>query len=100
LGCTVRELLNRIDSRELSEWMLYEQMEPFGDTLTDMHASQLAYLLAETNRDTKKRKDPFKPDDFSLRFREPKTQQQDARSSLLKLASALGAKVVRSGDHR
>lgn len=94
----MKELLDRIGSRELSEWMVYEQMEPFGDTLIDMHAAQIAYLLAETNRDTKKRKDPFKPDEFSLRFREPKTQRQDARASLIKLASALGARVVRRGD--
>lgn len=31
MGCTVREMLDRIDSRELSEWMAFHNLEPFGD---------------------------------------------------------------------
>jgi hypothetical protein len=30
LGCTVAELLQRIGSRELTEWMAFYRMEPFG----------------------------------------------------------------------
>jgi len=100
LGCTVKELLERIDSRELSEWMVCEQLEPFGDALVDMHFSQLAYLIAESNRDTKRRKEPFTPNDFSLRYRESRNEAPSARASLLRLASALGAKVVKHGNDR
>lgn len=31
LGCTVRELLLRIDSAELSEWIAFDRLEPFED---------------------------------------------------------------------
>jgi len=43
---TVSELLHRISSRELTEWMMYYQMEPFG-TDVDMygHAMTVSTLL-------------------------------------------------------
>ena len=31
MGCTVGELLGRIDSRELSEWIAFERVEPYPD---------------------------------------------------------------------
>lgn len=31
MGCTVRELLSRIDSHELSEWLAYFRIEPLDD---------------------------------------------------------------------
>jgi|SRR6185369_8653773 hypothetical protein len=31
LGCTVRELTNRLDAAELVEWIAYDQLEPFGE---------------------------------------------------------------------
>ena len=39
LGCTVRELLARLGSDELTEWLAFDQIEPFGRT-----AHQLAML--------------------------------------------------------
>jgi hypothetical protein len=30
-GCTLRELLTRLDAAELVEWMAYDQLEPFGE---------------------------------------------------------------------
>lgn len=36
LGMTVKELLQRMDSRELSEWMAYYNIEPFGEERADI----------------------------------------------------------------
>lgn len=30
MGCSVRELLKRFDSSELTEWQAYEEIQPFG----------------------------------------------------------------------
>lgn len=78
--------------------MLYEQMEPFGDGLIDRHLAQLAYLIAEPNRDRKRRPQPFTPQDFSLAYRE--REPVSAASALRKLAVSLGAKVVRREHDR
>jgi hypothetical protein len=39
LGMTVREMLNRIDSRELSEWMAYYMLEAEEREQADKKAS-------------------------------------------------------------
>lgn len=40
------ELLRQIDSRELTEWQAYAQLEPFGPGRADMRAGLIATLLA------------------------------------------------------
>lgn len=60
----VRELLARTDSRELAEWMAYAQLEPFGEEREDLRAGIVASTIANANRDPKKRKKPFAPEDF------------------------------------
>lgn len=34
-GMTVSELLDRVSSRELTEWMVYAELEPFGPLVDD-----------------------------------------------------------------
>ncbi|MFZ2738093.1 MAG: DUF4035 domain-containing protein [Burkholderiaceae bacterium] len=62
LGLPVRELLARIGSDELTEWMAFYQLEPFGDFRADVRAGIVASTFANANRarDTK----PFTPEDF------------------------------------
>lgn len=48
---TVRELLARTDSRELAEWMAYEQIDgPLGPERGDYHAAILAHTTASVWR--------------------------------------------------
>ena len=68
LGIPVKELLQRITSRELSEWMAYESIEPFGERRSDLRMGILASLIANANRDRRKRSEPYEPDDFIPRF--------------------------------
>lgn len=65
---TVGELLRRISSRELSEWMAYYGQEPFGDVRADLQAGIIASTIANVNRDPKKQHKGFEPDDFMARF--------------------------------
>jgi len=62
----VGELLRRLDSRELSEWMAYDQIEPLGEWRADLRAGIVAATLANVNRG--KAQKPFKPEDFMPDF--------------------------------
>lgn len=64
---SVGELLERISSRELTEWIAYQQLEPMQAERSDrieLLLGQLLVLLANVNRDTKKRKRPYSLEDF------------------------------------
>lgn len=73
LGCTVGELLARCNSRELSEWMAYYSIEPFGQ---GMNSYMIASLMALTaNMQTGKKGKKFDPDDFLPKRREKQNWQ-------------------------
>lgn len=57
------EMLERMTAREFTEWMLLEQLEPFGDRRGDIQAGIVAAMIANSNR-TKKSDRVFKPLDF------------------------------------
>lgn len=61
---SVREMLSRIDSAELCEWRAYYAEEPFGELIADQRHGILTSVLANVNRDVKKRPDAYKPTDF------------------------------------
>lgn len=48
--------------------MAFEQLEPFESTRGDYRQAAISTLLANINRDPKKRSEPFKIQDFLLRF--------------------------------
>lgn len=65
-GCPVRDVLDRLDSYELSEWMAYESVEPFGERRADLQVAMLCCLLTSLFA---KRVVPA--DEFRLCEREP-----------------------------
>ena len=62
LGLPVRELLARMGSDELTEWMAFYQLEPFGDFRADLRSAIVASTLANAHRS--KDGKPFTPEDF------------------------------------
>jgi hypothetical protein len=56
-------------------------------------ASTIVWITAEVNRDRKRRRKPFKPDDFNPTVT---TKPAPARASVARIASLLGAKFVSS----
>ena len=74
---TVAELGDRMSSRELSEWMAYYSIEPFGDERADLRSGIVASTIANVNRDPKKQKTPFKPVDFMAFVERPETTSTD-----------------------
>lgn len=82
---TVRELLARIDSRELSEWMAYFSMEPWGTETEDWRAGMVASTIANVNRDPKKQKKPFEPKDFVPRRVPIEEQAPEQQAEIMRL---------------
>ena len=72
MKCTVRELLARIDSKELSEWQAIEIIEPLDyDIRRDTQQAMIACILANSNRG---KRPPFKIEDF-MQVRPQRKQQ-------------------------
>lgn len=63
---TVAELLARISSLELSEWMAFYSIEPFGTERDNLHAGVVASATVNLWRDSDD--EPARPQDFLLQF--------------------------------
>lgn len=69
------EMLERMSAREFTEWMMLEQIEPFGDRRGDVQAGTVAATIANVNR-AKKTDKIFTPFDFMINWEpEPERQQ-------------------------
>lgn len=73
---TVGELLRRMSSRELTEWMAFFSLEPWGTEVEDWRAGLIASTIANSHRDPKRRRKLYEPSDFMPRYEAPKTQEQ------------------------
>lgn len=63
-GMTVSELLERISSAELTDWMAFYQLEPWGGFQDEYRAALIASMVANTARDEKRRREPFRATEF------------------------------------
>jgi len=58
----VREMLARLDSREISEWMELWRQEGWGDFRADLRNGITSSVIANVNR--REGTDPYRPQDF------------------------------------
>ena len=72
---TVQELLHRMSARELTEWMAYYSLEPFGEERGDMRAGIVASTLFNINRGKKAK--PTTPYDFMPKYGEPEAEDDE-----------------------
>lgn len=56
--------------------MLYYDVEPFGDARADVRSAIIASVVANSNRDPKKRKKAFTIEDFMPKFGQQEKRQQ------------------------
>lgn len=61
---TVRQLLESIDSAELTEWMAYDQIEPFGPQREDLRAGLICSTVA--NHSFSPPRKPHRASDYML----------------------------------
>ena len=57
-------MLREIDSAELTEWQAYYALEPFGELVADQRHGIATAVLANVNRDPKRRPQPYQAADF------------------------------------
>lgn len=92
LGMTVAELGQRMSSAELTEWMAFFGLEPWGTEVEDWRAAMVASVIANVNRDPKKRKS-YEPKDFMPRYEAPQVQEQSWEEQARLLALAFGGDI-------
>lgn len=84
-----------LSGQQLAEWEAFLQIEPLEGDKTEFMLAQLCSIVANVNRDSKKRPQPFEVKDFMLQL-DPKPKkrmsQDELKEAVLGLASAFGAK--------
>lgn len=82
----MRELLARIDSRELAEWAAYYGLNPWGEERADLRAG----VIASTVVNSLSEKGGFKPSDFMPKYG-PQPEEKPKSMSELKSAAMVMA---------
>lgn len=67
----VDEMLEEMSGSQWGKWIAFFEEEPFGSVYEDVRTARLMALLANINRDPKKRAAPYEVDDFMPQLREP-----------------------------
>jgi hypothetical protein len=81
LGRTVAELEETMSGRELTEWMAYDSLEPFGEQRADLRSGIVASTIANCHRS---RGPAFKPQDFMPFVEKPSADPATALHALRK----------------
>lgn len=94
---SVRQAQREIDSREFAEWMAYANVEPFGPLREDQRAGVVAAILANVNRDSEARPEPFTVDEFFPRYEgdsvedDPVSDEDRLKNKLMTWAATVNA---------
>ncbi len=80
LGRTVAELEHQLSARELREWEAYAKLEPFGPWRDNLHSATIAHIVANANRDPKRRPRPYTIQDFFYIDPESRRAQIEAQT--------------------
>ena len=64
LGMSVKRAKQEIDSHEFCYWMAYYGLEPWGEKVADMRHGIAVATLANINRNTEARPEPYAPSEF------------------------------------
>lgn len=75
---SVSRCMREVDSAEFAEWMAFAAWEPFGPEREDQRAGMIAALIANVNRDSSKRSEPYEVEDFFPRYDEEQRRQEQA----------------------
>ena len=81
---SVRRTQEEISSREFIEWLAYDSIDPGEPVRSDMNAAMISSIIANVNRDPKKRARPYEPKDFMWDF-EGRTRKAPAKEIKMKL---------------
>ena len=99
MGRTVTELLTEMPSWELTYWMAYSRLQPFGQYHRDIQHAEVMHFQYEVNRDRSKNTRPYLVADFLPRQTRPKAQDLswEQQKALWKSVSKVVAKDKTNG---
>ncbi len=83
-----------MDSKELTEWMAYARIEPFGQEMENWRAAEICCVLANLYRDPKKHPEPYKIADFMPVFESRLESEDPDPEQLLDKVKAIQAMFV------
>ncbi len=90
----VAELLRRISSKEVTEWMAFARLEPIGIDAMYIGFASVAVTIANVNRG--KNQKPYKLEDFMPVFGPPKKQTAEEMIQFAQMMTiGLGGKDLR-----
>lgn len=95
MGRTVEELLLTMSAKELTEWMAFSTLEPFGDERADLRTASI--VLAVSSPHLKKGK-TLTLKDCMLKFEPKKKQSPEDIMQLLKGFSIAKGGVINDGN--
>ena len=84
-----------MDSRELTEWALYERLEPFDGTRIDANGAQVAMILANAHRG--KNAAPVKFEDCVIKYEGQQTTGGGLKAKFMAAMGAMGRKGGKRG---
>ena len=96
LGHPVRQLLASLGSDELTEWMAFYQLEPFGDMRGDYRSGVVASTFANAHRANGVK--PFTPEDFMPfmdRHKRHETTKDDTAVNVQQFKAMFAHKLVK-----
>ena len=89
---TKKEVLTRMDSYEIQEWIEYSKVEPL-EYRADLRAGMICAVVANAHRGKGK---PFKPEDFMPEIAKKKEQSWQQQKAVVEmLNAAFGGKDLR-----
>lgn len=81
-----------LSGRQWDEWAAFWAIEPWGDYRADRRAGEICAVIGNVNRDSKRRPEPFGPEDFMPYIRPP------APPAAATLRARLAHRVVKKGS--
>lgn len=79
-------MLNYLTSSQLSEWEAYDRIDPIGKWREDFNVANLMALIANVNRNPKKKSNPFTISDFMPEW--GKEEEKEKRQTVEEMKQA------------
>lgn len=91
----------QIPREELTEWEAFWQLEPFGSWFNEYRSALVASVIAEVNRNKKKRGKPFSPSEFMNEWGDKDEPKVTTAASMFSFIQGVQARLeVKHGARR
>lgn len=96
---SVKRAQAEIDSEEFAHWLAFFRLEPWGSEIEDLRAGSVVSMLANVNRDLKRRPEPFGLLDF-IPWADARHADNDSQAEILLDDPKQQAALIRAALYR